>query len=408
MKRDEIKREIERRNGVLNLLPAWVARKYLLPGKRLKLSLQDLYAYGAHRGALTERWLASTGMADNGDLTYPNEGLSFVSVSDDQGRVLFKDCIEIAGDEILGQDIMSRYGGLTAFAKLFDFQTPIGHHVHLMEKDCQWLKVSPKPEAYYFPPQMNNSFDYRCAHTYFGVIPGTTKQDLARCLRDWAEHGDNGILELSHAYKLRIGTGWDVPAGILHAPGTLVTYEPQRVSDTSLFWQSVIHDMVVDQNLSNRFVRDEQKTDYDAIAEMIDWESNSVPDFKKQHYHEPIPLCSEEEAVEQGFMEKWVAYGSPEFSAKELTVLPGRTVTIRDSLAYGLIMMDGYGTINGQPIETPTIIHYGKCTADEMFVTRNAASEGVTIINRSPCQELVMLKHFGPGNPDAENLFSAC
>ena len=40
-------------------------------------------------------------------------------------------------------------------------------------------------------------------------------------------------------------------------------------------------------------------------------------------------------------------------------------------------------------------------TKDELFVTASAAAAGVKITNRSETENLVMLKHFGPGNPDA-------
>ena len=40
-------------------------------------------------------------------------------------------------------------------------------------------------------------------------------------------------------------------------------------------------------------------------------------------------------------------------------------------------------------------------TKDEFFVTADAAKNGVTITNRSATENLVMLKHFGPGNPQA-------
>jgi len=40
-------------------------------------------------------------------------------------------------------------------------------------------------------------------------------------------------------------------------------------------------------------------------------------------------------------------------------------------------------------------------TKDELFVTAGAAREGVVVANRSNSEDLVMLKHFGPGNPDA-------
>ncbi len=51
-----------------------------------------------------------------------------------------------------------------------------------------------KPESYYFPPQLNwtgNNFPY----TFMGLEPGTTKDDIRRCLERWDE-GDNGILDL--------------------------------------------------------------------------------------------------------------------------------------------------------------------------------------------------------------------
>jgi hypothetical protein len=43
----------------------------------------------------------------------------------------------------------------------------------------------------------------------------------------------------------------------------------------------------------------------------------------------------------EGYIENWVCYLSDAFSAKELTVFPGKSVTIKDSAAYGLIMMQG-------------------------------------------------------------------
>jgi hypothetical protein len=82
-------------------------------------------------------------------------------------------------------------------------------------------------------------------------------------------------------------------------------------------------------------------------------------------------------------------------------VLPGRTVTIRDAAAYGLIVVQGVGNIGKNEVETPTIIRYGQMTKDELFVTAETAKAGVVITNRSDKDNLVMLKHFGPGNPEA-------
>src|SRR5882672_5096999 len=47
-------------DGILRLAPTWVPRSFLMPGRRLKLHAADLYAYGANRGGIDERWFAST------------------------------------------------------------------------------------------------------------------------------------------------------------------------------------------------------------------------------------------------------------------------------------------------------------------------------------------------------------
>jgi len=395
-----LKKEVEQNNGIFRLLPAWVARILLLPGRRLKLDPRDLYAYGAERGPLCERWMASTGMADNSSLTVENEGLSFIAIDGGREKILFKEAIEIMGDEILGNYIMNKYGGLTAFAKFYDFARPLPHHVHLMEKDAKAVGVTPKPESYFFPVQLN-SINYRGDYTFFGLEPGTTKKDVMKCLQNWGKDGDNNILELSRAYKLKLGTGWDVPAGILHAPGSLVTYEPQRTSDASLFLQSMVYDKYIVRDLLTKFVPEGKHYDFEYMVDVLDWEANLDLEFKKHHYHEPVWVKDMDEMKEEGCIERWISYGSDEFSAKELTLLPGRTVTIKDNWAYGLIMMEGYGTINGVQIETPSIIRYGDVTSDEMFVTVGAAQKGVEIKNLSNYSNLVMFKHFGPeSSPD--------
>ena len=68
------------------------------------------------------------------------------------------------------------------------------------------------------------------------------------------------------------------------------------------------------------------------------------------------------EMESEGYIENWIAYGNPYFAAKELTVLPGRTVTIRDAGPYGLIMLQGHGTMGVWPIETPALIRFGQLT----------------------------------------------
>ncbi len=52
--------------------------------------------------------------------------------------------------------------------------------------------------------------------------------------------GDNGILDLSQSHRLRPGTGGLDHPCILHAPGSLCTYEPQWGSDVFGMYQSLV------------------------------------------------------------------------------------------------------------------------------------------------------------------------
>ena len=104
--------------------------------------------------------------------------------------------------------------------------------------------------------------------------------------------------------------------------------------------------------------------------------------------------------TELGYSEKWIVYGNAFVAAKELTVLPGRSVTIRDIGPYGIIMLQGHGTMGVWSIETPTLLRFGQLSHDEYYVSCQSAQTGVTITNPSKSDPIVMLKHFGP-NPDA-------
>ena len=53
-------RALDKGKGLLRLTPTWVPRSFLHPGRRIKLYPGDLYAYGAERGGIDERWFAST------------------------------------------------------------------------------------------------------------------------------------------------------------------------------------------------------------------------------------------------------------------------------------------------------------------------------------------------------------
>ena len=398
-----IRRAFDSGEGLLRLAPNWVPRSFCIPGRRIKLDPRDYYSYGANRGGIDERWFASTTRADNGPLTSPNEGLSQV-VLEDGGRaaqVLLVDAVNELGAELLGEELWGTYGKWPMYSKFFDNRDPLPHHLHQREQHARLVGMEHKPEAYFFPPQVNNHGG-TFPHTFFGLEPGTTKEQVRKALADWNK-GDNKITNLSKAMRLEPGTGWYVPAGLLHAPGSLCTYEPQWASDVFSMFQSLVAEVPIPWDLVVKNVPEDKHHDLDYLVDMVDWEANILPNIKEVYFRPPVPVKALEEMEAEGYVEKWITYGNEFFAAKELTVLPGRSVTIRDSGPYGFITMQGHGTVNNQPIETPALIRFGQLSNDEYFVSAPAARAGVTIVNPSRSDPIVLLKHFGP-NPDSPKM----
>ncbi|MEZ4669608.1 MAG: hypothetical protein R3E39_17015 [Anaerolineae bacterium] len=396
-KQQFLTKALEQGKGIVRLAPTWVPRSFCVPGRRLRLHPNDLYALGAHRGGIDERWFSSTTFADNGPGTPEDEGLSYI-VHDGE-KVTLLDAIGLAGDTFLSKAVMEKYGGWVMYSKFFDNMYPLPHHVHHSDEEAAKVGKLGKPEAYFYPPQYNFAND-TFPYTFFGFEPGTTQGQVIDCLKRWNE-GDNRILNISKAYRLTPGTGWDVPPGILHAPGTFCTYEPQRASDVFSMWQSLIADtFVVDKSLLYMSIPEDKIGDDEYMMTLLDWEANVDPEFGKHHFTAPQAAGDEAAMHDAGYHENWITYGSEWYSAKELTVQPGRTVTIKDPAAYGLICVQGYGKFGGHSISAPSMIRFGELTEDEFFVTQGAATAGVQISNNSSTEPLVILKHFNPGNPE--------
>ncbi|WP_013628912.1 hypothetical protein [Rubinisphaera brasiliensis] len=376
-------------DGILRLTPTWVPRSFLEPGRRLKLRPQDYYALGMDRGGIDERWLGSTIEAVNENRAH-DEGLSYCIFNGE--KFLLRDAIDELKGEIVGEDIWNTYNKWPVFAKFFDNMGPIPHHMHQNAEQARLVGQEEKPESYYFPLQMNqitNNFPY----TFMGLEPGTTKQDVIDCLDRWNE-GDNGILDLSRAYRLKPGTGWLIPTQVLHAPGSLVTYEPQWASDVFAMYQSLVEGRMTPRSLLTQNFPEDKRDDHAYMVDVLDWEKNVDPNFKDNNYLEPI-VCEQG----AGWVDKWIVYGKINgrqcFTAKELTLQPGAKCTISDPGAYNLVTVQGSGRIGKLNLHTPVMITFGEATEDEFFVTARKAADGVEFENTGS-EPLVGLRYFGP------------
>ena len=393
MDKNKIIKTFENGEGVFRLIPVFVPRRFSKPGRRLRLHPDDYYALGTKRGALKERWFSSVIPCMNGELAPEDEGLSYVSCSSDpKDRFLLRDAVVCMKDDLIGTRLYSDYGNWPMYSKFFDNEVPLFHHLHLDFESAARVGRLGKPEAYYYPPQYNN-YPGEFPHTYFGFDPDVTKEQVRERLLAY-EKGDNRITELSRAYRIQLGTGWYTPPGVVHAPGSYLTYEPQWNSDVNSVYENITSGEIYPKSFLNENCPSDKADDIDYIMSLMDWEKNVDPHYRKHYFRAPITVHEDE-----NYIDKLVVYGNPYIGAKELTVLPGKSAVIRDEAAYGCIFVQGHGKFGKFAAETAGMLRYGQLSADEYFVSETAAKKGVLVVNESEFEPLVMLKHFGPNNP---------
>ena len=156
----------------------------------------------------------------------------------------------------------------------------------------------------------------------------------------------------------------------------------------------------VPEELLWKDVPTERHGDYDFVLDLLDWERNTDAEFVANRFMRPFETEASQAASGSAYTEKWIVFRSSAFSAKELVVRPGHSVTLKEADAYGAIVVQGHGTLGSFAANAATLIRFGQLSEDEFFVSARAAAEGVRISNSSATDDLVLLKHFGPGNEE--------
>jgi len=393
--RQSIHDEFDQGQGILRLIPVFVPRRFGQPGRRLRLHPDDYFALGTARGAIKERWFSSVITAMNGPLAAPDEGLSYVLPTSRKQEEKFslRDAIDELGAAIIGDELKQKYGTWPMYSKFFDYATPLFHHLHLDDASAAIVGRIGKPEAYFFPAQLNN-YAGEFPVTYFGFDPDVTKDEVRARLAQY-EEGDNRVTELSRAYRIELGTGWYTPPGVVHAPGSYLTYEPQWNSDVNSVYENITAGEVYGYDFLVENCPEPKKRDLDYVMSLMDWDKNIDPHYRKHYFRPPITTAASDER----FTEKWISYANPYIGAKELTINPGQEVVVKDEAAYGCVVIQGHGTFGVHDTEAACMLRYGQVSADEFFVSEQAARNGVKIGNPSFSEPLVILKHFGPNHP---------
>lgn len=377
--------------GVFKMVPAFVPVKFGAPGRRLKLHPDDYFAYGAESGTITERWLCSVSGTRVKNPKRPDQGLSYV-LGKDGTEFLLADAVKELKEELIGEELQEKYGTFPVFSKFFDYETPLYFHFHPKTEIAKNVGCEAKPECYYFPPQLNN-YNGKRPSTYFGFNPGVTKEDIQACAQNFGSF-DTRITRLSRAYDLEVGTGWYIPAGVLHAPGSLLTYEPQWGTDLNCVLENVVCSEIFGEKYMTDICPDDVEDKVNYVMNAIDWEANYDEKFKEHYFRPPVELPR----TQDGLIEKWICYGNDYITAKEVTIQPGAEVVLTDKAAYGCVLVQGFGKFGVYDAEAVNMMRVGDYTCDEFFVSKASAAAGIKVVNNSKTEPMVILQHFGPDN----------
>jgi hypothetical protein len=381
-KRASVENALAKGNGILRLDPAWVARDFLPPGRRLGLK-EDEYNVG-ERGWISERWIGSTTKADN-RISPPDEGLSYVNLGSGQ-RMTLKEAVEVAGPAIMGEEYAKTHKGLGRLAKIYDFAARIPYHLHQRKAEAALVGRNPKEEAYYFPEDVELGPH---PETFFGVHPYIVEQQNYDILLPYlVEWKDDLILRHSRAYLLVPGEGFHLPSGVLHAPGTAITIELQEDSDVFAMLQALVAGKIISKDLLFKDVPREarQKRGEQVILEHINWEISGDPYFYENRHTSPQLI---EETKQAGGEEHWIYYNTTKFSGKRLVVKPGQRFTSVDKGVYNILVWRGRGRYDGHEIES------GNFGWDELLVSHAKATQPLVVENTGS-EDLMIFKFFGP------------
>ena len=78
---------------------------------------------------------------------------------------------------------------------------------------------------------------------------------------------------------------------MLHAPGSMCTYEPQKASDVFAMYESISSgDTVVPKELLWKDTPKDKVGDVDHLLAVIDWDLNVDPNFRKNRFMAPVAV----------------------------------------------------------------------------------------------------------------------
>ena len=308
IKRSEVQEALDAGGGLLRLEPSWVPRSFMVPGRRLKLHPDDLYALGGHRGGINERWFSSTTNADNGPGTPADEGLSYVRLPSGRGSCSRTRSIRPATCCSARTSWSARRAG-TCSASSSTTSAPIPHHMHQSDEQARLLGRKRQARGVLLPAAVQRDVQRLPLHLH-GPRAGHDEGRRAPVPRELEQRRQRHHLPVEGLSARAAAPAGRSIRGILHAPGSLVTYEPQVNSDVFAMYQSEVDGRIMPWDLLVKDVPPAAPPDLDYIIGMLDWDANVNPRFGADNRFFPKPVKPFAAGTDDGYRELWVCYGT--------------------------------------------------------------------------------------------------
>ena len=355
---------IERTGGVLRMVPNFQARFYRDGGRFPGVNRGDGMPVDELGNFIDERWLFSITRIEQEGAS-GEDGLSTVADEDGSPLCTLDALVRAHPDVMLGADYVAAHGGpgvaiFELLAKILDIGSRpddrINCHIHPR-----------KDEAYYYP-SIHGQDDVYLAMGFFGGTRDRVRQCLENAVK--GERVDS-ILHLQPHFRLKVGSGWHVYAGMPHSPVGYV-FELQRPRDDFRLLQ-LYHrgqDKLFEPDL---LLRGDESVEA-AMAD-IDWAMAENPYIWHLFHVEPERI--EGTSVAGVVEERWVFNPNRTrlWSGKEVVLEPRKAYTSREQGAYGLFVFTGEGIVAGLDVAA------GDPKRDELFVSHRAATAGVEVTN---------------------------
>jgi hypothetical protein len=278
--------------------------------------------------------------------------------------------------------------GLGRLAKLFDYAHRLPYHVHPPQAYASLVGAKSKDESYYFPADVDMG-----AHpeSFFGVHPWIAERHAYDTLLPYLVDWDSDlILRHARAELLVADEGFQIPSGVLHAPGTALTLELQEDSDVLSMFQALNAGRIISKDLLFKDVRPQDREQYGERFPLgfVDWEVNGDPYFFENRHLSPRPIIS----ADGRSCEAWIFYNTSKYCGKKIMIPPGESHTIQEPGVYSVFVWAGSGTYAG------TDVLGGEPGRDELVVTHDAATRPHDVVNTGT-ETFVAFTFFGPDIP---------